>query len=115
MKELVWLGAVAAVTSGLRYEGLFTLAVIAALLLATKGAVAASVVALLGAAPALVYGLWSVAHGSYVLPNSLLLKGRIPELNARALISFASGSPALHNLLANPHVLLLVVLALIFC
>jgi hypothetical protein len=113
MKELVWLGAVAAVTSGLRYEGLFTLAVIAALLLATKGAVAASVVALLGAAPALVYGLWSVAHGSYVLPNSLLLKGRVPEMNAKALLSFASGSPALHNLLANPHVLLLVVLALI--
>ena len=112
MADLVRLGALGALAAASRYEGLFALTVVALLLLATRGLVAAAVVGAIGVVPAVGYGLWSIAHGWYFLPNSLLLKGTAPEPSVRGVLTFLSGAPAIHNLLANPHMLVLVVAAL---
>jgi hypothetical protein len=58
-----------------RYEGFFVLAAVVLLLLIRRRVRFAALLALAGSLPALVYGLVSVAHGWYFVPNSLLVKG----------------------------------------
>jgi hypothetical protein len=106
------LGVLAALVAGLRYEGIFAVGVVA-LLFALKGYWRRAVgVSLAGAVPIAVYGLWAMRHGWDFLPNSVLLKGQSPSHDLGALLAFAAGLPALHNLLANLHVFVLVVAAL---
>ena len=70
----VLLGA-AAVTS-VRYEGLFLVAAVALLYLLQKKLIHAVAVAAAGAAPVTLFGLYSLSHGGFFLPNSLLIKGQ---------------------------------------
>jgi hypothetical protein len=109
---LAVLGLLAALLTGLRYEGIFTICVAALLFVLNRRVAEALLVSIAGAVPVLLYGLWSMSHGWYLLPNSVLLKGHAPELTLRALLAFALGAPALRNLLSNPHMMLLVVVAL---
>lgn len=59
-----------------RYEGLFSVGIAAGLiLLRRRFALGAGLVAA-GAAPIVLFGAYSLAHGGLFLPNSVLLKGR---------------------------------------
>ncbi|PYQ07478.1 MAG: hypothetical protein DMF83_09360 [Acidobacteria bacterium] len=103
---------VAPALTATRYEGLF-LVFIACLVLAARRrssfALALGVVSLL---PPAVYGLVSLAHGWYALPNPVILKGALGEGLAGwgrlALVPFLGGWG---ELVRTPHVLALVMLA----
>ena len=96
----------------MRYEGLF-LVFIACLVLAARRrfafALALGVVSLL---PPALYGLVSLAHGWYALPNPVILKGALGEgltgWRRLALVPFLGGWG---ELLRTPHLLALAVLA----
>jgi hypothetical protein len=111
-RDLAMAGLLSALAVGLRYEGMFAVGVAALLFMLTRRWAAAGVVAAAGTAPVVAYGLWSMMHGWYFFPNSVLLKGQVPSLDLKAILAFAAGSPALHNLVGNPHMLLIVVAAL---
>jgi hypothetical protein len=103
---------VAPVLTATRYEGLF-LAFIACLVLAARRRIAFALA--LGAVsllPAAVYGLVSLAHGWYALPNPVILKGALGEgptgWGRIALVPFLGGWG---ELVRTPHVLALVILA----
>ena len=64
----------AAVTS-VRYEGLFLIAAAALLFLLQKKLIHALAIAAAGAVPIALFGFYSIFHGGFFLPNSLLLKG----------------------------------------
>ncbi|MCL2450224.1 MAG: hypothetical protein FWD17_14860, partial [Polyangiaceae bacterium] len=66
--------AIAGALVATRYEGAFPVA-IAAAILAFRGRIGlAAAIAAAGAAPIVLFGAYSVAHGSLFLPNSVLLK-----------------------------------------
>jgi hypothetical protein len=112
-RRLILLAVPAALLVALRYEGLFAVAIVALLFLFVRKVGAAAAVVVAAGFPVAMYGLWSKLHGWYLLPNSVLLKGRIPAANPGELVRFAFGSPALHNLVLNPLMLLIVVAALL--
>ncbi|HEY2940860.1 MAG TPA: hypothetical protein VGN09_00365 [Vicinamibacteria bacterium] len=103
---------VAAALTATRYEGLF-LVFIACLVLAARRrlafALALGAVALL---PPALYGLVSLAHGWYALPNPVILKGALGEglggWRPLALVPFLGGWG---ELVRNPHLLALVAVA----
>jgi hypothetical protein len=67
---------IAAAMVGTRYEGLFAVAVVCLLFLVWDGRPLRCVVLAVAAAiPVAGYAIFSVSHGSYSLPNSLVLKG----------------------------------------
>jgi hypothetical protein len=57
-----------------RYEGLFLVAAFALLCLPRKKILPAVAVSAAGAVPVALFGLYSVSHGGFFLPNSLLIK-----------------------------------------
>ena len=88
-----------------RYEGLFLVAC-ACVLLARRGARGYTLA--LGAAalvPVVAYGAWSMAHGWYFLPNSVLLKANLPTPKHWA--EFVRDN-ALATALRAPHLLMLI-------
>ena len=103
---------IAPALTAMRYEGLF-LVFIACLVLAARRrfafALALGVVSLL---PPALYGLVSLAHGWYALPNPVILKGALGEgltgWRRIALVPFLGGWGELAR---TPHVLALVALA----
>src|SRR5436190_21992652 len=79
-RPFVRLATLATVLPLVRYEGLYPV-VIAAVLLTIRGrAVAAMVIAGAGAAPVAAYAAISLRNGWWMAPNSVLLKGNIPDL-----------------------------------
>ena len=73
-REAMWLAPLAAALVATRYEGVFPVA-IAALLLGIRGRLGlATAVAAAGAAPILLFGAYSMAHGFPFFPNSVELK-----------------------------------------
>jgi hypothetical protein len=110
--ELLTAGLLSALVTGFRYEGAFAVAIVVLLFILRGRLIAAAVVGAMGALPIVVYGLWSEWHGWYFLPNSVLLKGHAPALQPMELLRFLLGSPALHNLVVNPPILIMVVAAL---
>jgi hypothetical protein len=90
----------------IRYEGLFLIAVVCVLLLA-RGRISMAFAS--GAAalvPLAVFGFISVRHGSFWLPNSVLLKGTDPGHGPLALLDHA-----LTQLKAAPYLWQLLLLA----
>lgn len=95
----------------IRYEGVFLVFMVCVLFLMQKKvfyAVALGIIALL---PLIIYGCWSIAHGWYFFPNSLLLKGHMPNFDFAGIINLF-GYGALCNIKANMHILILLIAAL---
>ena len=92
--------------SSTRYEGLFLLAPMC-LMFALRGRVKyAFGVGLAAVAPLVAIGIWSVQHGWFAVPNSVLLKGTMPPATLWGLVMvLALWFPA--KLLAAPHLFLL--------
>ncbi len=71
-----WLiGLLAALLAASRYEGLFLVATVCAMCVALGQWRRGVIVGLAAAAPLVAFGVVSVANGSFLLPNSLMLKG----------------------------------------
>jgi hypothetical protein len=69
----------AALTPLMRYEGLFLVGVIAVLFAVKRRYITAALVVLVAVAPLGLYGWYSWMHGSFLLPNPVLLKGSTPR------------------------------------
>ena len=63
-----------------RYEGLFAVGLMAALLFVRRRFLAAAAVAVAGALPVVAYGIAAVGMGWFFLPSSVLLKASRPDL-----------------------------------
>ena len=100
--------ALALLLGGVRYESLL-LVLPACLLFAWRRSLGFAVALGLAAlAPVVAYGMWSMAHGWFFVPNSVLLKANLPT---RASAGF-SNETALAALLRSPHLLVLILAAL---
>ena len=83
--DWLWPSVVAALMVATRYECLFLVAVVGAILLWQGKLVPAIVLGVAAAAPVMAFALYSVAHGGLVLPNSVLMKsgpGRFSTIGA---------------------------------
>lgn len=98
--------------TGARYESLFVIAPLA-MLLCVKGRWRNGLLlAACGLTPVVAHGLFSLGHGGFFLPNSLMLKGRIPG-GGLARYLFQAFSMYVDVTLENVHVHLLCVLLLL--
>ncbi|MGI6100007.1 MAG: hypothetical protein GX174_01750 [Lentisphaerae bacterium] len=76
--KAVVLPVLAFLMTGARYESLFIIAPFTLVLLLKRRWKAAFLMAVAGLLPVVLHGVYSLAHGGLFLPNSLVLKGRIP-------------------------------------
>lgn len=104
--------ALAAVLTVTRYEGLFAVAAVVVALSVAGRWRAGAAVAVAGAVPVVMYGLWSQSQGGFLLPNSVLLKGVAPALTATGLLKLVLFWPAITGLMANPHLAFLLIAVL---
>lgn len=107
------LAVLAAALASTRYEGAFTIAVVVLLLAFTGKRALAGLIAACGVAPILLYGAWSMSHGWFFLPNSVLLKGNVPDASVFGMAKVLVGWNAANALQMNPHLLALLAAALV--
>jgi len=113
----VGLAVVAALLVATRYEGLFLAVVLAVVLVIGQRRAAAAVVACASAVPAIAYAVFSVAHGGFILPNSVWMKA-MPTRQVYHLLQSGPltrqfwedgaalmGGQAGRQLLTSPHLL----------
>ena len=109
----VWpVAALAAALTLIRYEGAFAVAAIVMALWIARRWHAGIVIAVAGAVPILLYGLWSQSQGGFPLPNSVLLKGVAPAMSVTGLLQLAMFWTAITGLVANPHLAFLLIAVL---
>ena len=108
-----WLGpsVVAALMVATRYESLFLVAVVGAILLWQGKLLPAIVLGAAVTAPVMAFAFYSVAHGGLVLPNSVLMKsgpGRFSTFGA-GVSAIAADWVAIRNLFLRPPQLVLTI------
>jgi hypothetical protein len=86
-----------------RYEGLFLIAVMAALFVLRGRLSAAFGVFTAAATSTLAFGFYSRAHGAFWLPNSVLVKGARPDLTTLRGWYEGLGGRSLSELAGAPH------------
>ena len=98
---------VAVLLGAIRYEALFTV-LAGCVLFAVAGRWRTAVlVGLAACAGPLAFGMYSLAHGGELLPNSVLLKGNAPHLASLKGLLSGFGLHAVRVLIATPHLLAL--------
>lgn len=106
--DLLWLfGASTALAAAVRYETLFLVVAACLVLAARRQWVAVAVCGVCALVPISAFGAFLVANGQFFLPNTLLLKGNIPELHGLTGIVKALGYEGVLQLMANPHLYIL--------
>ena len=90
-----------------RYEGLFLVAAGALVLGARRRIVDAALVTAAGFVPIVAYGLYSLRHGWYFLPTSLLLKATVPHAGLGSAVTTLAMNLGLSAILL-PHLLIAV-------
>ena len=92
----------AALTAGLdvalRVEGIFTVFVVCLFLLIRRSYINAVIICISGFLPLLVFGYYSSRHGGYWLPNSILMKGNLPDLTSFSGWAMTLGGNAIRSL-----------------
>ncbi len=111
-KEYVALMVLAPFVTTIRFEGVFLVFVACVLLLMRKKVSRALLLGAIALLPVIAYGLWSVLHGWYFLPNSLLLKGNIPSLSLKGIIQMI-GYGALNRINGESHIQFLLMASLL--
>ena len=100
--------ALAMLATATRYESAFVIAAVALVFVLHRRYLAAAILLAAGALPPVVYGLVSMSHGSYFLPNSLVLKGHPPwSLGIGYMIEYLS--KGVMRLEKSHHLLVLIV------
>jgi hypothetical protein len=80
--------AYALLVVSIRYEGLFLVAIACLVLAWRKKFITAFVLGIIAVIPVIIFGVYSVAHGSYFLPNSVLVKSEQIQFSPRGIIQF---------------------------
>jgi len=96
-----------------RDEGIFCVLAVSCLLLVRKQWLLAMCAAALGGLPIVALGAISAVQGWWFLPNSVLLKGRMPDLSSPKGIVELLGYSGLRELMGAPHVLLLLLAGIV--
>lgn len=109
-KDLTALLAVAATVTAVRFEGAFLVAGACGLFLVRKRWLYALGTAASGFLPIGAFGIISVAHGWHWLPNTLLLKGRVPDLRSPGSVVVSMISYFEDNVESAPHLFALILL-----
>lgn len=86
--ELAYLLVITFLLTSVRFESFFLIFVTIILLAGGKRYLALLSVISAALLPVIIYGYYSVSHGWYFLPNSVLLKGNQPEASFLSLIVF---------------------------
>jgi hypothetical protein len=109
--RMLWI--LAAVLPAVRYEALFMVVVVTTLFaLRRRWFVSVSLLSV-ALAPIAIYGLVSVAHGWFVLPNALLLKTDLADVWSGQGIIRLLGYAGYERLRWAPHIVVLVTVALL--
>ena len=74
----------------IRFEGLFVIAIVCCMLLWYKKIASAFLLGIVSVSPIIIFGIYSIAKGSYFLPNSVLLKSTPLEVSSSGIISYIS-------------------------
>lgn len=101
----------AAVMTATRYESLFLVAIVVAILIWRGRVGAAALLGVIAVAPVVVFGWYSVQHGGLVLPNSVLMKsgpGRFGTVGS-GISALARDWIAILNLFVRPSQMALTV------
>jgi hypothetical protein len=77
-----------ALMASTRYEGMVILGIGALLLLINKKIWVAILLFICGVIPVILFGIYSIRHGNFFLPNSVLLKSGAPPLTFDGLYEF---------------------------
>lgn len=104
--------ALAPLVTTTRYEGLFLIFVICLLFIVHGRFLFSFMLGALGALPIALFGVISLRKGWFFLPNSILLKSKMPDFNSFRGIVHLLGYSAYKQIMANPHILALLLLAL---
>lgn len=104
------LGIWSAVAVSSRFETLFTTAAILLALALVKKWKSAFVCGLGTALPVLGFGVYWLANGQSFLPNSVLIKGSVPDVSGFVQILNSLGKDAFNTLVTTPHLFILVLL-----
>ncbi len=105
--------AVTPILATIRYEGLFEIAVVIILFALKKRYILGVAVGLASAIPLLVYGLISIQHDNYLIPNSLLLKSNLPDFSSLASILQSLGLHGFTTIMNHSHLTYLFLLVMI--
>ena len=73
--------------TGIRYEGVFLIFIACLILLYHKKIAAAFSLGIISALPIIIFGIYSVSKGSFLLPNSVLLKSQTTGVSLFSFIS----------------------------
>lgn len=92
-----------------RYEGLFLLFIISILFFLRKRILFAFFLLVIGFLPILIYGIFSISKGWYFLPNSILLKGQMPDFSSLNGVMHFLGFSGIQQMISNLPVLFLFV------
>lgn len=101
---------IAALTTSVRYEGLFVVFLISAFLFLQKRFVPSILIGAAGLLPVTAYGMYSVSQGWLFLPNSILLKGNQILLPGDAPLGIFQR--LVDNILLAPHMFILMIASL---
>lgn len=107
--DFIKLYLLASLLTASRYEGCFLVFIAAVFFFMKKNFKAALGSALAGAAPVVVFGLFSLANGWSVLPNSIVLKADLPHFTSWRGIVYSLGYAGLKNMAAAPEIHWLVI------
>jgi hypothetical protein len=94
-----------------RYEGMFPVAVICLMLIIKRRWAYALSLGFFSFLPVLIFGIVSMSMGWRFLPNSILLKGKIPQYSLNGLVSLLY--KGYWSIVDNPHILALLLAALL--
>ncbi|MDD8019216.1 MAG: hypothetical protein PHP42_12655 [Bacteroidota bacterium] len=106
--NFVLLIVVAPLLTSSRYEGMFMVFVVCVLFLVQRKIFYAMAIGIAALLPIILYGIWSISHGWYFFPNSILLKAHIPSYTLKGIIKLV-GFDALNAIQQNPHILILLI------
>lgn len=81
IKEIIVLLFLSSIVTGLRYEGMFLVSIVAVLFIVRKKYLTGLLLILFGLMPIIIYGLISVSNGWMFLPNTLLIKSKLPDFS----------------------------------
>lgn len=112
-RELFFLTLASVVLGMTRYEAMFLMPVSTGLF-AARGRYHPAFASLAGFLPILGFGLWSLSHGWYFLPNPVLLKGQSPDFSSLRGILFSLGYGIFYKLGQAPPVALLMIFSALF-
>jgi hypothetical protein len=110
-REIILLFLLSFFLVSIRYEGLFPVSMVCLLLMARKRRAISVILGIVAFLPVLLFGIVSMSFGWKFLPNSILLKGKIPQYSVQGMVElFYKGY---WSILDNPHILMLLLAALL--